>query len=226
MKDLRTGQTLPDTTERVTSLAWAADNKTLFLVTEDAVTKRSDKLWRHVLGTTKFEEIYNEKDELFDIEIGKTRDMKYLFLQSEAKDTSEARYLRADRPADAFAVFLPREKGHRYYLDHREGLFYIRTNKSGRNFAVMTAPVNSIRAQELEGLHRAPRQRAHPGHRRVQGLRRRRWRKARRWTTCASTISKPARGRRSRFRSRSIRSSPAERPITNPTLTATTTRAS
>jgi len=38
VKDLRTGQTLPDTAERVTSLAWAADNKTLFLVTEDAVT--------------------------------------------------------------------------------------------------------------------------------------------------------------------------------------------
>ena len=143
VKDLRTGQTLPDTTERVTSLAWAGDNKTLFVVTEDAVTKRSDKLWRHVLGSAKFEEIWNEKDELYDIEIGKTRDLKYLFLQSEAKDTSEARYLRADRPADTFTVFLPREKGHRYYLDHREGLFYIRTNKSGHNFAVMTAPENN-----------------------------------------------------------------------------------
>jgi oligopeptidase B len=143
VKDLRTGQTLPDSTERVTSLAWAADNKTLFLVTEDAVTKRSDKLWRHVLGTARFEEIYNEKDELFDVQVGKTRDQKYLFLQSEAKDTSEARYLRADRPADHFAVFLPREKGHRYYVDHRENLFYIRTNKNGRNFAVVTAPENN-----------------------------------------------------------------------------------
>jgi oligopeptidase B len=38
-------------------------------------------------------------------------------------------------------LFLPREKGHRYYLDHREGLFYIRTNKPGHNFAIMTAPV-------------------------------------------------------------------------------------
>jgi oligopeptidase B len=142
VKDLRTAQTLTDTTERVTSLAWAADNKTLFLVTEDAVTKRSDKLWRHVLGTPKFEEIYNDKDELFDIEIGKTRDQKYLLLQSEAKNTSETHYLRADRPGDEFTVFLPREKGHRYYLDHRERLFYIRTNMSGRNFAVMTAPDN------------------------------------------------------------------------------------
>jgi oligopeptidase B len=142
VKDLRTGQTLADTAERVTSLAWAADNKTLFVVTEDAVTKRSDKLSRHVLGTTKFEEIYNDKDELYDIEIDKTLDRKYLLLQSESKDTSETRYLRADQPAGQFAVFLPREKGHRYYLGHREKLFYIRTNKSGHNFAVMTAPDN------------------------------------------------------------------------------------
>src|SRR5690348_18408621 len=55
VKDLRTGETLPDTTERVTSLDWAADNKTLFLTTEDAVTKRSDHLWRHTLGDSKFE---------------------------------------------------------------------------------------------------------------------------------------------------------------------------
>ena len=142
VKDLRTGQTFPDTTERVTSLAWAADNKTLFVVTEDAVTKRSDKLWRHVLGTSKFEEIYNDKDELYDIEIDKTRDRKYLLLQSESKDTSETRYLRADQPAGQFAVFLPREKGHRYYLGHRENLFYIRTNRSGHNFAVTAAPDN------------------------------------------------------------------------------------
>jgi oligopeptidase B len=142
VKDLETGQTLPDTTERVTSVAWAADNKTLFLVTEDEVTKRSDKLFRHVLGSTKFEELYDEKDELYDIGVDKTRDLTYLFLQIEAKDTSEVRYLRADRPADPFTLFLAREKGQRYYLDHREGLFYIRTNKTGHNFAIVTAPVN------------------------------------------------------------------------------------
>jgi oligopeptidase B len=142
VKDLQTGQMLPDTTERVTSVAWAADNKTLFLVTEDDVTKRSDKLFRHVLGSSKFEQLYDEKDELYDIGVDKTRDLKYLTLQIEAKDTSETRYLRADRPADPFTILLAREKGHRYYLDHREGLFYIRTNKSGHNFAIVTAPEN------------------------------------------------------------------------------------
>jgi oligopeptidase B len=140
VKDLRSGTTLPDTTERVDSVVWAADNKTLFLTTEDAVTKRSDKLWRHVLGSTTFEPLYDEKDELYRIRAEKTRDRKYILLSSESKDTTEFRWLRADHPQGDFAVFLPREKKHRYYVDHRENLFYIRTNKSGRNFAVMTAP--------------------------------------------------------------------------------------
>jgi oligopeptidase B len=142
VRDLRNGHTLPDMTDRVSSVAWASDNKTLFLTTEDAVTKRSDKLWRHILGSTRFEPLYDEKDELFDIEIAKTRDKSYLVLEIESTDTSEVRYLRADQTQGSFAVPLPREKKHRYYLDHREGLFYIRTDKPGKDFAVVTAPEN------------------------------------------------------------------------------------
>src|SRR5260370_7925922 len=121
-------------------MAWAADNKTMFLNTEDDVTKRSDKLFRHVLGSTKFDLLYDEKDELYDIEVSKTRDRKYLVLEIDSKDTSEARYLSAARPQDDFAVFLPREKKHRYYIDHREGTFYIRTTHSAITFPIITPP--------------------------------------------------------------------------------------
>jgi len=157
VKDVRTGQTLPDSTERVTSLEWAADNRTLFLTTEDAVTKRSDKLWRHVLGSAAFEPIYDENDELYDINLAKSRDKKYLFLGIHAKDTTEFRYLRADRPQDGFAVFLPREKKHRYYVDHREGLFYIRSDKNAKDFQVVTAPENDPRPNNWKPFiaHRA-----------------------------------------------------------------------
>jgi oligopeptidase B len=140
VKDLRTGRTLPDTAERVTSVVWAADNRTLFLTTEDEVTKRSDKLWRHTLGAAAPVQLYDEKDELYDIGVDKTRDRKMIVLGIEAKDTSECRYLRADQPQGSFTVFLPRENKRRYYIDHREGLFYIRTNRGGRNFEIMTAP--------------------------------------------------------------------------------------
>ena len=150
VKDLVSGELLPDITERVTSVAWAADNKTLLLTTEDEVTKRSDSLVRHALGTAEFERLFFEEDESFDIIVGKTRDRKYLILESEAKDTADARYLRADQPDGTFSVFVPREKKHRYYLDHREGIFYIRTNKYGSDFAIATAPEDDPRVENWE----------------------------------------------------------------------------
>ena len=147
VKDLRTGQTLGDTTERVTSLEWAADNRTLFLTTEDAVTKRSDKLFRHVLGASTFDPIYEEKDELYDIGLGKSRDKKFLFLGIESKDTTESRYLASNAPSGNFQVFLPRRAKHRYYVDHREDLFYIRTNRAVKDFEVVTAPEGDPKEQ-------------------------------------------------------------------------------
>jgi oligopeptidase B len=138
VKDLRTGATLADTADRVTSLAWASDNQTLFLTTEDAVTKRSNQFWRHVLGESKLEPLYEEKDELYRISCDRTRDKKYVLLDIGSTDTTEVRYLRADQPQAAPSVFLPREKKHRYDVDHRDGLFYVRTNKGAKNFQLMT----------------------------------------------------------------------------------------
>jgi oligopeptidase B len=140
VKNLTTGETLPDSAERVTSVAWAADNRTLFLTTEDETTKRSDTLWRHHLGDAAPARLYKEEDELYEIGVDKTRDRKVIVLGIESKDTTECRYLRADHPDADFAVFLPREKAHRYYIDHREDEFFIRTNKGGRNFELKRAP--------------------------------------------------------------------------------------
>ena len=141
VKDLRTGVILPDTVERVTTGEWAADNKTLFFTTEDKVTKRSNQFWRQELGG-KPELIYQEDDELYSIGIGRTKDKKYLVLEIDSTDTWEMRYLDAATPSGDFKVVLPREKGHKYDIEHREGLFYIRTNKDAKNFRVATAPVS------------------------------------------------------------------------------------
>jgi oligopeptidase B len=141
VKDLRTGEILPDTAERITSGEWAADNKTFFFTTEDKVTKRSDHFWRMKLGE-KPELLYQEKDELYGIGVGRTKDKKYILLGTDSTDTWEMRYLDAADPSGKFKVVLPREKGHKYDLEHREGLFYIRTNKGAKNFRVVTAPVS------------------------------------------------------------------------------------
>jgi len=142
IKDLRTGQVFPERIERVNNVAWASDNKTLFYVTEDATTKRSDKFFRHVLGTDKNELIFEEKDELYDIGTWRTRDNAIIFLESASKTSTEVLYIPADKPASELKVVIPRAAEHEYDVDHRGNLFYIRSNKNAKNFRVVTAPVD------------------------------------------------------------------------------------
>ncbi len=142
IKDLRTGQLLSERIERVTSVVWANDNKTIFYVTEDPVTKRSDKFFRHALGTEKNVLVYDEKDELFDIGVNRSLDKAVIFLHAFSKTSTEARFLRAADPNGTLKVILPREKEHEYDVDYRNDLFYIRTNKGAKNFRVVTAPIS------------------------------------------------------------------------------------
>lgn len=141
VKDLRTGELLPDQVERVTSVAWASDNKTLFYVTEDAVTKRPNKFFRHRLGQKEGELLYEEKDEQYDLSAARSRSRSYVFVVSSSKTTSEVRYVSTDQPQEALKVLLPRREGHEYYVDHHSDLFYIRTNDKGKNFRLVTAPI-------------------------------------------------------------------------------------
>ncbi|MBC3920227.1 S9 family peptidase [Undibacterium sp. CY18W] len=140
IKDLKTGQLLPDTVERVTSLAWAADNKTLFFVQEDPVTKRSDRLFRMELGKAPVE-IMHEAVEQFSLMVGTTRDRQFIVLTSQATDSAEVSLLPAGTPGGTFRSVLGREKGHRYSVEHRNGELYITTNKNAKNFRVVRAPL-------------------------------------------------------------------------------------
>jgi oligopeptidase B len=152
IKDLRTGQLLPETFERVGQVAWATDNKTLFFTTEDAVTKRSDRFWRHALGSEKTDLILEEKDELFDLTARRSRDRAVILVGSESKTSTEWRYLPAGSPMAELKMVSPREPDHEYNVGHRGDLFYIRTNKGAKNFRVVTAPVSNPGQQNWKEL--------------------------------------------------------------------------
>ena len=154
IRDLGAGTDLPDTAERVGSLAWAADSRTLFYSTEDETTKRHDHIFRHTVGAPASEDtvILHEEDERFNVGIGKTRDGLYLMIEAGSHTTNEYRFLlreRSDRQNSS--ILAPRVDDQEYYPDHRAspdaapgqpGLFYIRTNYAGKNFRVVTAPVS------------------------------------------------------------------------------------
>lgn len=151
VKDLKTGKLLPERLEPVTSVAWAADNKTLFCVTEDE-TKRANRLFRHTLGEQADQLLYEEKDELYDIAVGRSLDRKFLFLTSASSRTTEVRYLPSGQPGGSWKVILPREDEHEYYAGHRDGTFLLRTNKGGKNFRLVAAPMNDPQPKNWKEL--------------------------------------------------------------------------
>jgi oligopeptidase B len=142
-KDLRTGKVLVDHAERVDAVAWANDNKTIFYSVEDPVAKRVYQVYQHTVGMAGPDKlVYEEKDERFDVSVGKTRSRKYLLLVSSSHTTSEIRYLPANQPEGSWTVMEPRKQDVEYYADHNGDSFYIRTNDTGRNFRLVKAPVD------------------------------------------------------------------------------------
>jgi oligopeptidase B len=145
IKDLETGETLPGEVLRVGSVIWAADNSTLFYSVEDEEQKRQFQLFRHTLHTPHANDVlvYQDDDERFNIGAGRTRDGKYVILESGSHTTTECLVLPAELPTGQFTVISPREDEHEYSVDHRNGQWYIRTNDRGRNFRLVTAPVDA-----------------------------------------------------------------------------------
>jgi oligopeptidase B len=149
LRDLTTNTDLPDTADRVGSLAWAADSTTLFFTTEDEQTKRQDRLFRLALGSSPVEVfhepvlVFEEPDERFNLSIGRTRDRQFLLLEAGSHTTSETRFLDATTPTSDFTLIAPRVDDEEYDVDHRDGYFYIRTNHKAEQFRLMRVPVSA-----------------------------------------------------------------------------------
>lgn len=139
-KNLTTGEVLKDVIPNITgNVAWANDNKTIFYARQDLQTLRSDKIYKHILGTDpeKDELIFEEKDETFNTGVYRTKSKKYMVIASSSTLTTEASILEADKPNGKFRLFLPREREHEYGIDHVGDKFYVRTNWQTKNFRLM-----------------------------------------------------------------------------------------
>ncbi|MGY5850877.1 S9 family peptidase [Salegentibacter sp. F14] len=147
VKNLETGQILPDRIENTTGgSTWASDNKTLFYTKKDDQTLRSFRIYKHVLGTDASEDelVFEEKDETFNTYVYKSKSREYIIIGSSSTLTTEYRVLKADNPNGEFKLIQERERGLEYSISHFGGHFYILTNKDdATNFKLMKTPVGA-----------------------------------------------------------------------------------
>lgn len=145
VKDLTSGETLPDRIENTTGGAtWANDNKTLFYTVKDPLTLRSYRIYKHKLGTNQSEDtlVFEEKDETFNAGVYKSKSRKFLIIGSFQTLSSEYRFLDADTPDGEWKVFQKRERDLEYGISHYKDAFYIVTNLEAKNFRLMKCPLN------------------------------------------------------------------------------------
>jgi oligopeptidase B len=143
VKDLSTGQLLPDTlTDLSGSTIWANDNATLFYVvlTDNwqPYLVRSHRLGESV-ETDR--DIYEETTGTFFVSVGKTNSERFIVIGTGDHVTNEVRVLPADQPDAPPRLLVPRRTGHEYDVEHHGDAFYIRTNDTHTNFRLVRAPV-------------------------------------------------------------------------------------
>jgi len=141
VKNLVTGEIFKDKIDNTTGGAvWADDNKTLFYAKKDPVTLRSDKIYKHVLGTPESDDvlIHNETDDTFSTYVYKTKSKEFIVIGSYSTLTTEFQILKANNPNGQFKIFTPRTRGLEHNIAHYADDFYILTNKDGAtNFKLM-----------------------------------------------------------------------------------------
>jgi oligopeptidase B len=144
IKNLLTGEQLPDSFPVGNNFFWANDSKNLLYDTKDPITLRNDKIWRHVLGTEFKKDVlmYHEKDDTQYAYLEKSASETYFFVQSGYTETVEVHFLDANNPNDNFTKVHPRTSGLFYTIEHWKDKFLIRTNKDAPNFRMMETPVS------------------------------------------------------------------------------------
>jgi oligopeptidase B len=147
VRDLRTGQDLADQLTGLSgSLAWAADNQTLYVIQNDPVTLLSTTVLQHKLGNTAAEAkaVYQEPDNSFYLSLANSRDENYVMITSESTVSTEIRVQPTDKPASDFTVLAPRQRDFQYDAEHHQGRWIIKTDWQAPNFRLMSVGADNI----------------------------------------------------------------------------------
>uniref|UniRef100_UPI004048D978 S9 family peptidase n=1 Tax=Rheinheimera sp. TaxID=1869214 RepID=UPI004048D978 len=147
VRDLRTGQDLPDSLSGLSaSIAWAKDSKTLYVVKNDPVTLLSTQVLQHQLGQdpARAKTVYQEQDNSFYMGVGNTTDGNYVVIYSNSTVSSEMQVQDASKPGSAFASLAPRQRDVQYSADHLDGRWIIQTDWQAPNYRMMTVAADNI----------------------------------------------------------------------------------
>lgn len=146
VKDLTTGELLGvDIGNTAADVEWCNDSRTFYYTVLDAA-KRPYRVLRHRLDSGAADEtVFEEPDEAFFVRLGHSKDRRQLYIALGSHVTSEEYFLDADDPAAQPVLFQAREHGVEYSIEHREGEFWVLSNRDAVNFRLFRVAADRYR---------------------------------------------------------------------------------
>lgn len=147
VRNMETGEQQGETIESAdgAGVVWAADSKSFFYIQRDD-NQRPKWVKLHRLGDDPANDklIYEETDEAFFLDIGKSQSGDYVFISSGNHVSSETRFVPAASPESDPVLIAPRAPNVLYDVDHHGDQFFIKTNDDGAvDYKIVTAPVSA-----------------------------------------------------------------------------------
>lgn len=142
IKDMLGDSLLPDEIPNVETVVWANDNRTLFYVSEDPVSKRATRIFRHRMGTPKEQDVlvYEETRPGYFPSIQGTSSKDFILIGGGNFVESNIWYLDANAPESAIKRFGADLPPSNYYLDQTKGgdwLVYTNQNAPDMRTAIL-----------------------------------------------------------------------------------------
>ena len=140
IRDLATGELLPEQIPGTSGeIAWAADDKTLFYVENDATTLRSRRVKRHMVGTDPSHDVvvHDEADESCYTSLHRSGSRAFVVIDLNSTEYDEQRVLATAEPAGRFVTIAPRTPHVHYRADHIGHRWVVLTDWDAPNYRVM-----------------------------------------------------------------------------------------
>jgi oligopeptidase B len=152
VRNLETGEQLPDQIDRVASTVWAPDYKGFYY-------SQFTPEWR--VKTVRFHHLgdFPDRDHLIkeegvderNLELHHSFDDRYVFIQSVSKEDESVSYIDLQDPSSQVVDLYEAVEKRHLEIEHHQGYFYILTNDRGENKRLVRVPVGqSVETRDTE----------------------------------------------------------------------------